>query len=58
MMKIIVSIKQIYGKSLIYPENEPAKLFTQISRRKTLDRQDVEVIKQLGFEVEIKQETL
>lgn len=37
--------------SRIYPINECAKLFAGLAGRKTLMRQDLEYIRELGFEI-------
>ena len=50
--RIIVAIKTVYGKDLIYPIDENAKKFTQLTKTKTLSVSDLFVIEDLGFEVE------
>ena len=54
-MKIIVSIKDVYGVRKIYPVCDTAKLFAELAGTITLTAQAVEVIKELGYEVEVHQ---
>lgn len=56
MMTIQVVIKQVYGRETIYPECEKAKLFAKIKGQKTLTSDDIRVIKDLGYKIEVKQE--
>jgi len=53
-----VIIKNVYGVERIYPVNETAKKLTSLTRKKTLDRDEIEVIKKLGYQVEVMTETL
>lgn len=48
---IRVQIKIVYGNELIYPVCEAAQLFTALTRKKSLDRHDIQLIKDLGYEV-------
>lgn len=57
-MKIVVSIKQVYGNELIYPVCEQAKLFSFIAGQKTLSRHTCENIKRLGYTIEVQQKCL
>jgi histone H3/H4 len=52
MTRIVeVAIKSVYGKEAIYPVGSTAKLFADLTGKKTLSRQDIETIRLLGFEV-------
>jgi hypothetical protein len=53
-----VIIKNVYGVERIYPVNETAKKLTSLTRKKTLDRDEIEVIKKLGYQVEVMTESL
>ena len=57
-MEIIVCIRNVYGNELIYPVCEQAKLFTQLSGRKTFSPADIGVIEKLGFTVLVETPTL
>ena len=48
-----VIIKSVYGVERIYPVNETAKKLTSLTRKKTLDRDEIEVIKNLGYQIEV-----
>jgi hypothetical protein len=52
-MNIQVSIKQIYGVERIYPINDKAIFLTQLTNKKTLDSKDIELIKKLGYKIEV-----
>lgn len=48
-----VRIATVYGRELIYPVDEAAKLFATLVGRKTLDRCHLDTIRALGFEIEL-----
>ena len=50
---IQVIVKDIYGVERIIPINDNAKTFTRLTGRKTLKRSDINLIKYLGFDIEI-----
>jgi hypothetical protein len=52
-MNIQVNIKQVYGVDRVYPVNDKAIILTQLTNKKTLDNRDIELIKQLGYEIEV-----
>lgn len=52
-MTIQVKIKNVYGCERIYPVNQKAVWLTSLTRKKTLDRDEIEVIKKLGYNVEV-----
>jgi len=52
-MTIQVKIKNVYGCERIYPVNQKAIWLTSLTRKKTLDRDEIEVIKKLGYQVEV-----
>jgi len=54
-MKIIIEQKQVYGKTLYYPVCETAQIFSDLTRTKTLDRFQLQKIKNLGYSIELKQ---
>jgi hypothetical protein len=55
-MKILVTIKESYGRSLIYPACEAADMFCRIADKKTLSEQTIRYIKALGYNIKVKQE--
>tara|TARA_R110002012_G_scaffold157856_1_gene319143 strand:+ start:430 stop:603 length:174 start_codon:yes stop_codon:yes gene_type:complete len=50
-MEIEVQVKTVYGNNLIYPICNKAKSFTTLTKTKTLSREDIAVIKALGYSV-------
>jgi hypothetical protein len=52
-MTIQVTIRTVYGKDLIYPVDDKARLFVSLVGQKTLTPKHLELIKALGFEVEL-----
>jgi hypothetical protein len=57
-MTIQVKIKNVYGIERIYPINQKAIYFTHLTNKKTFDRDEIEVIKKLGYQVEVVSEQL
>ena len=55
---ITVDIKNVYGNELIYPVCDIAKKFTSLTKRKTLNKKDIDIIKTLGYKVIVEQKTL
>lgn len=53
MQKIKVSIQTKYGNRLIYPECENSRAFAEIAGQKTLSSSVIELIRSLGFEIEV-----
>jgi hypothetical protein len=53
-MQIIVQIKTNYGNEAIYPICKMAEGFAAIAGTKTLTRQTLRMIKNMGFEIEIQ----
>jgi len=52
MSKIIqVEVKNVYGKTMIYPVNEAAQILASIAGTKTLSVQNIEYACALGLEV-------
>mgnify|MGYP000909715950 CR=1 FL=1 len=57
-MKITVQVKNVYGRDLIYPVCEKARIFAEISGAQTLRPSVLERIRALGYEVEFKAVTV
>ena len=53
-----INIKQVYGVERIYPVNDQAIILAQLTRKKTLDRADINLIKKLGYNVEVVAEKI
>ena len=57
-MKITVKIKNNYGTEMIYPVCEYSQRFAIIAKTKTLSRDTIRQISQLGFDIEVETPTL
>ena len=53
-MKIVVTIKNVYGQERIYPYCDKAKLFTALTNSVTLSKKNIEDIKSLGYTIEVQ----
>jgi len=49
--------KTVYGNDLIYPNCEKSKLLASLTGKKTLDKNDIYIIKSLGYEVLLNSNT-
>lgn len=58
MQKVLVKIKNVYGKETIYPANSTAQKFADLARQSTLTRETLKHIKALGYEIEVVQQVL
>lgn len=56
--KFIVSIRSVFGNERIYPISESALLIAKLMERKTFNRNDIEIIKKLGFSVSVEAQTI
>ncbi len=54
MKEIIVQIKTVYGNEVIYPMCSDAKLFAELAGTKTLTKQAIYTIKNLGYIVTVE----
>lgn len=52
-INVKVKIKNVYGVERIYPVNGTAIFLTSLTRKKTLDRDEIETIKKLGYQIEV-----
>lgn len=48
---IEVVVRSVYGNDRIYPVSESAKIFARIAGTKTIKRETLELVKELGYEV-------
>ena len=55
MQTVQIEIKTNYGNEAIYPANDTAAKFTNLLGKKTLSRVDLAIIKNLGFDIVVKQ---
>ena len=57
-MEITVRITNVYGNQTIYPVCEKALLLARLAGFKTLPSHTIETIKQLGYSINIQQQTI
>jgi len=50
---INVEIKNVYGNDLIYPINEVGMKFACLLKKKTLTKDELKIIRDLGFTIEV-----
>lgn len=52
-MKIIVTVEQKYGTERIMPADRNAEIFAQMLGQKSLTRENIAKIRELGYAVEV-----
>ena len=57
-MQLIVEIKNVYGVERIYAVCNNAKLITKLKQNKTLNKEDISILRELGYKIETKQPTI
>lgn len=57
-MQLIVEIKNVYGVERIYAVCNNAKLITKLKQSKTLNKEDISILRELGYQIETKQPTI
>lgn len=56
--KVLLEARDVYGVRKYYAANKEAELFLKLGNTKTISKQWFPVIRELGFEIELKQEVL
>lgn len=57
-MKITVYIKHVYGNEMVYPLSPEAKLLCALTGNKTFNHHQLQIIKELGYEIEVERPAL
>ena len=57
-MEIKVSIKNVYGIERIYPQCKISQSFSSLMRKRTFDREEIQEIKSMGYEIQVITEKL
>lgn len=57
-MKIAVKIKNVYGKTLIYPACDHASLVLKLLNQKAFTEQNIKDLKNMGYEIDVVPEKL
>ena len=58
MIKVFVTIKNVYGREMVYPACPVTEIIASIAKTKTLSDNDLRAIRQLGYEIAVKERTL
>ena len=54
----LIKIRSVYGNRLIYPVNSLAIAVAKLMGKKTFNKDEIDSIKRIGFEVQVEQEVL
>jgi len=54
-MLVYVNEKSVYGNTMVYPACDKAKAFANIAGTKTLTLETIQEIKNLGYDILLKQ---
>ena len=57
-MTLIVSVREVYGNTLVYPECDDSRTFAKIAGATTLTPEVLRLIKVLGYDIQVKPEEL
>ena len=57
-MQLIVEVKNVYGVERIYAVCNNSKLITKLKQSKTLNKEDISILRELGYTIETKQSTI
>ena len=55
---ITVTVKSVYGVDRIYPVCNTSHLFSDLTGAKTFSKAHIEIIKQLGYDVNVETKTI
>lgn len=58
MIKVFVTIKNVYGREMVYPACPVTEIIASIAKTKTLSDNDLSAIRKLGYEIAVKERTL
>jgi len=58
MITVFVTIKNVYGREMVYPACPVTEIIASIAKTKTLSDNDLAAIKKLGYEIAVKGKTL
>jgi hypothetical protein len=57
-MQLTIEIKNVYGVERIYAVCNNAKLITKLKQSKTLSKDDISILRELGYTIQTKQPTI
>ncbi len=50
--RILVLVKDVFGRKLAYPKNKQAELLCKLKKKDTFTLPELEILKELGFTIE------
>ena len=57
-MNIQIEIKNHYGNTMYYPACDKSRLLARLAGTKTLTPESIHTVKELGYNVQVKQPTI
>ena len=54
----LIKIRNVYGNRMIYPVNALALSISKLTGKKTFNKGEIDIIKDIGFKVQVKQQSL
>ena len=58
MGTVVIAVREVYGQPRAYPVNATARTFTSLVGQKTLSKEHLALIQELGFTVEVERADL
>lgn len=52
-MTLILEQRHVYGNTFFYPSCDKSRLFASLRGTKTLTRTDIDIIKELGYQIQV-----
>ena len=56
-MELTIEAKDVYGRTLYYPACKRSELFAQLTNKTTLTPETLEIVKKMGYTINMKQPT-
>ena len=54
----LIKIRNVYGNRMIYPVNDLALSFSKLIGKKTFNKGEIDIITDIGFKVQVEQQSL
>jgi len=54
----LIKIRHVYGNRMIYPVNDLALSFSRLIGKKTFNEGEINIIQDIGFKVQVEQQSL
>jgi len=54
----LIKIRNVYGNRMIYPVNALALSFSRLTGKKTFNKGEIDIIKDIGFKVQVEQQSI